>query len=367
MFIFRFLLCAFYLCLPSKLYSQEISQSLEFSIIPGKLVVQDPLAIELILSPGFQRLKGIYQYGVNEFTLPPKPYHYTRFDHSLGVYKILKDKNVSRMEQIAGLLHDASHTVFSHTMDAFFQGGMNKGAYQDQEGVHESFLKKYGFAEILEKYGLEPKDVLSENPGFNCLEQSHPRLCADRIQYILEEGCLDEIITRDDAERIYQDLVFDGKNWYFQSIEQAERFSFFSLTGTLNTWGCHDNILIALCVRDITKFLVADSTINLEDVCFNFRDEEMWALMLNSPNHDVQKRLKISQNIHEYYDFHEENGGEGYKRYFGKFRGVDPLVLVDGSLKPLTEISPTYKRDYNAVKETMSRGWSLKVHGDLLL
>jgi uncharacterized protein len=115
----------------------QVKESLFFQTIHGDLIVDDPLALELIQSPVMQRLKYINQYGVNEFVLPAKTYHYTRFDHCLGVYQILKARGAPRLEQIAGLLHDASHTVFSHTMDVLFMGGMNKGSYQDS--IHEDF------------------------------------------------------------------------------------------------------------------------------------------------------------------------------------------------------------------------------------
>ena len=44
----------------------------------------------------------------------------TRFEHSLGVFALLRRLRAPRREQVAGLLHDISHTAFSHAVDFVF-------------------------------------------------------------------------------------------------------------------------------------------------------------------------------------------------------------------------------------------------------
>lgn len=84
----------------------------------GPVEVKEPVLLELIQSPAMQRLKHVNQYGVAFFTTHRE--EYTRYDHSLGVFAILRKNNASLEEQISGLLHDISHTVFSHTGDWIF-------------------------------------------------------------------------------------------------------------------------------------------------------------------------------------------------------------------------------------------------------
>ena len=81
----------------------------------GSIDVQEPVLIDLIHSPAVQRLKRVHQYGVAFYTTHKE--NYTRYDHSLGVFAILRLKEASLQEQIAGLLHDVSHTAFSHVGD----------------------------------------------------------------------------------------------------------------------------------------------------------------------------------------------------------------------------------------------------------
>lgn len=342
--------------------TQEVNPDcLFFQTIHGDLVVDDSLAIELIQSPIMQRLKHIYQYGVNEFALPKKNYHFTRFEHSLGVYQILKDRGASRREQIAGLLHDASHTVFSHTMDPLFMGGMNKGGYQDT--IHAKFLKTYGAEKILLQCDFDVEDVLPDRPEFRCLEQPGPQLCTDRVQYILQAGHLEELMTPLDVQQSYDDLQFDGQNWYFRTPEIAEKFAFISLNQTLNTWGSPDNLVLANWVSEIVKILWKRGKITGDDVHFNLTDEQLWSQIINSKEPEIQVLVQKVLTINDQFDLFEDEGEipNNYRILYAKFRGVDPYVLVGKELVLLTQISPKYKQDYEAVRQHIKEGWKIKL------
>ena len=124
-------------------------KELHLETVYGEMIVDDPLAIELIESHAFQRLKHIHQYGFNPCLIPSEPY--TRYAHSLGVYFLLHKFNASRGEQIAGLLHDVSHTVFSHIGDYVFGDNPGFSSYQDKN--HTSYLNESGLVDIIEKHG----------------------------------------------------------------------------------------------------------------------------------------------------------------------------------------------------------------------
>lgn len=94
----------------------------------GKFEVKEPVLIELLNSKAMQRLKMISQVGI-----PDKYYSYgcgSRYEHSLGVLFLLKKLDASLEEQVAGLLHDVSHTAFSHVADWVFGTKENEN-YQD--------------------------------------------------------------------------------------------------------------------------------------------------------------------------------------------------------------------------------------------
>lgn len=114
----------------------------------GQYELDDPVVLKIINSPTLQRLKGVSQYGYT------KPFfietNNSRFHHSLGVYLLLKKYNAPLEEQIAGLIHDISHSAFSHCIDYAFSNNPNIQAQQiHQDNYLEEFLLKTDIPLIL--------------------------------------------------------------------------------------------------------------------------------------------------------------------------------------------------------------------------
>ena len=87
-------------------------------ILYGQAEIDQPVLIELLKAPELQRLQ---QVGMGGY-YPGSPYasghrDYTRHRHSVGVMLLLRRFNAPLEEQIAGLIHDVSHSAFSHTID----------------------------------------------------------------------------------------------------------------------------------------------------------------------------------------------------------------------------------------------------------
>src|SRR3954447_11815583 len=147
----------------------------------GEVSIDDPLVIALIECPTFQRLKGIRQAGPSAFAFPFKTV--TRFEHSLGVYLLLTRLGADRRERVAGLLHDISHTAFSHAVDFLF--------HSDEQDYHEKikpeFLRRGDVAEILDRIGYRP-DEFFDDSIYPLLERPLPLLCADRLDYFLRDS-----------------------------------------------------------------------------------------------------------------------------------------------------------------------------------
>src|SRR3984885_5518051 len=73
----------------------------------ARIAVEDAGILDLIECPTFQRLKGVMQAGPSSLAFPFKDV--TRFEHSLGVFVLLRRLRASRREQVAGLLPALSH------------------------------------------------------------------------------------------------------------------------------------------------------------------------------------------------------------------------------------------------------------------
>ena len=102
----------------------------------GDSVIDDPAILALIDCPTFRRLGGIRQAGPSALAFPFKTV--TRYEHSLGAHLLLKRLEASPKEQVAGLLHDISHTAFSHAVDFVFASE----AQDHHEGLKPEFLNR---------------------------------------------------------------------------------------------------------------------------------------------------------------------------------------------------------------------------------
>src|SRR3989338_3104441 len=122
--------------------------------IYGRFTVTEPVLIELIKSKPLRRLKGIDNRGAWAFHYS-SPGSLSRYDHSLGVMLLLKKFCADPEEQIAGLLHDVSHTAFSHVADFVFNSNYLRHDYQDKKLAQAFELQ--GINKILK---IKPTDFL---------------------------------------------------------------------------------------------------------------------------------------------------------------------------------------------------------------
>src|SRR3989344_4642734 len=147
--------------------------------------IEDDVLIDLINSKNIQRLKGVAQGGLPaRYCAQPV---FSRYDHSVGVMVLLRKIGADLNEQIAGILHDLSHTTFSHLID-WVIGDPKKQNYQDNQ--YEKVLRNSDCAKILEKYSFDVLDFI-DIEKYKLLERETPDLCADRIDY-----CLRDLVAR---------------------------------------------------------------------------------------------------------------------------------------------------------------------------
>ena len=166
----------------------------------GEVSIDDPAVLALIARPTFQRLKGIRQAGPSALAYPFK--NVTRFEHSLGVYLLLRRLGAEPKELLAGLLHDISHTAFSHAVDFIFAS-----EEQDHhEGLKPVFLKRPDMKAAIASIGYAPEDFFDDSV-FPLLERPLPGLCADRLDYFLRDSLACKVITPDLAARFLNNLT----------------------------------------------------------------------------------------------------------------------------------------------------------------
>ena len=139
----------------------------------------DGVREDLLSTPEFNKLSHIKQLGLAHLVFPGA--HHTRFEHSLGVSHLAGrmadslslSEEESTIVEVAAMLHDVGHGPYSHTLEHILheRGGADHmhitegiitGDYEILSDEEISlFPKRKTVPEILESYGIDPKEVSS--------------------------------------------------------------------------------------------------------------------------------------------------------------------------------------------------------------
>jgi hypothetical protein len=298
--------------------------------------ISSPIILELINTKAFQRLKNINQFGI-----PNKYFHldgYSRYDHSLGVYILLNKLRASKEEQVAGLLHDISHTAFSHIVD-WVIGDNQKEDYQDKN--HLSILEQKELVDILNKYGYSAKQIANYH-NFSLLEKDLPNLCADRIDYAFREFSLDTI-----EKCLYKLRVFK-KEIVFSTEESALIFAENFLKLQIENWSGYEAVTRYVLISELLKKAMKENIISLKDLLKT--DEYVINKLLKTKKKDYLDTLSLLEN--KRLDFLPKS-----KIYVKKkFRYVDPKIYEDRKLKRLSEINKKFRRNLEKARQLNKKG-----------
>ena len=320
----------------------------------GIIEVEEPVILELIDSRPMQRLKHVHQYGISYYTTHQE--EYSRYDHSLGVFAILRLKGASLNEQIAGLLHDVSHTVFSHVGDYVFGQQDHQTSFQDN--VHAWFLKRYGIGDILEKHGMEIDDVLHKSGKFRALEQELPNLCADRIDYNLQGAFHQGFLTRVDVQDILNDLCFQEEKWISTNPMLMKKLTRFSLHMTRSCWGSPINYMTSSWLaKCLAKALELD-LISKEEIFFGV-DDAVWQKLKALTHPEIQSNFSRILYPYRHFDLVSRQEAEIHAKM--KFRGIDPWIRKGEKIVRLSTIDSEMAQEFESVKALMEKGWSIKL------
>jgi len=299
----------------------------------GEIEITEPVILELIDSAELQRLKNIDQKGYFEPFFPGKCF--SRFEHSIGVHLLLKRYDASLEEQIAGLIHDVSHTVFSHCVD-FLLGRGSKHNYQDE--IFDNFVRSSSLPAILKKYNISLEYILNEE-NFPLKENHLPDLCADRMDYSLREAIIFNEIGESDIKEFFNNLTVIENQWVFKTFETAQNYAkLFSVLNN-NYWCSLKNSVMFLTVKEYLQHGLRKKYITRQDLFST--DEEV--LEKINKYLDTDERLQaLLMKMNNRVPF--ENNPEGYDNHIiTKSRVIDPLCEHDGKIQKVSDINPEWK------------------------
>ncbi|WP_273712046.1 HD domain-containing protein [Leuconostoc mesenteroides] len=160
--------------------------------------VEDPIILDLINTPEFQRLRRVKQLGITSSVFHGA--EHSRFGHSVGVYELARhiterfeqyysdvwDPKERLLTLVAALLHDIGHGAFSHTFEHLFHTdheAMTREIITGDTEIHRVL------AQVSPDFPNKVASVIAktyENPQVVQLISS--QIDVDRMDYLLRDA-----------------------------------------------------------------------------------------------------------------------------------------------------------------------------------
>lgn len=314
--------------------------------IYGKFEVEEIIE-ELINTKEIQRLKGVYQGGAS--FLVNKKWNVTRYEHSIGTMLLIRLLGGCLEEQIAGLLHDISHTAFSHVVDY----ALDNSDENYHETIYEKVINESNIPKILNKYGYDVENILDESK-WTILEKKAPKLCADRIDYTLRDVYKYDKISRTGIDNFLKSLcIIDGEivvnsldcSEWFVNIYYKEVAEYFM--HPLNLYA-YDRLAEAI------RICLNSNELKSEDLLK--QDRDVLKILVSSSNNKVKEIIEtLNSNLiiienKEEFDLHKST----------KLRLVDPTVVVNEKVEISSKLSEHVKKTNKQLQEKIKEGIYIK-------
>jgi HD superfamily phosphohydrolase len=294
-----------------------------FDRVYGDVRVDDSDLLQLIASPTFQRLRGIRQAGPSVFAFPFKTV--TRFEHSLGVFLLLRRLGADRREQVAGLLHDLSHTAFSHAVD-FLVLSEDQSHHEDLKPL---FLHRPDITSALRRLGFAPGDFFDDSV-YPLLEQPLPGLCADRLDYFLRDSRSCDVSTPASISATLESLVVVDGAIGFNSVAVAVDVVARYTEMNRQWWSGPTEAFIYNEFADAMREGMRLGALAQEDLLGD--DEHVMSCLRSARSPKIAGILRRIRTVRP-----EDLAGY-VPRVAPKLRWIDPPVFVEGSMRRLSEI-----------------------------
>lgn len=289
----------------------------------GDVSIDDPDVLALIATPTFQRLRGIRQAGPSAIAFPFKTV--TRYEHSLGVYLLLKRLGVARQEQVAGLLHDISHTAFSHAVDFVFAS--------EEQDHHERlkpiFLERPDIVAALSRFGYSPADFFDDSV-YPILERPLPWLCADRLDYFLRDAIACGVLRPGRAQELLAHTVVFASTLAFDDENAARVAEARFAVMNRDWWASRTEAFIYNEFAEALRAGFRSGCLRKEDLLSD--DAHVLACLRAADDPEIERRLQQIEHF-------RPELLEGYVAGVDpKVRWLDPPVVVGSKLMRLSEL-----------------------------
>ena len=315
----------------------------------GTVEITEPVLLDLMDSAAIQRLHGIFQHGISGWLGITGPV--TRYEHSVGTMLLTRRLGACRPAQIAALLHDVSHTAWSHVIDYVMEQPDGRSYHEVQKAP---YMGGTDIPAILADHGYDWHDVLYED-AFPVLEQPAPALCADRLDYFFRDSRGMDLATDEDIQTILSHLVLHDDRIVTTDVGVAHRLAETYMAMDQASWANFREVglynLMAQAIRAGLRQGI------IEQCDFWTTDEAVWTKLNSSNDTEFQQQLHLISKDTRF--IRDEVCPEFRVRV--KLRTIDPAVLVDGQVHTLSSIDHVFARKRERYLRKGQDPWPIRV------
>jgi len=317
--------------------------------IYGDVWIDEPVLQDVIASQAVQRLRGVLQHGISALIGITSPV--SRFEHSVGVMLLVRRLGGRVEEQVAALLHDVSHTAFSHVIDYVFEGHDDQSFHDE---VKADYIAGTDLPGVLAASGYDWR-VFLEEAAFSLLEQPAPALCGDRVDYFLRDSVDLGLSTLSACQAALDHLVVHDGRIITDDLETARWMAYAYMAADDKSWADFREVgLYELTARAIKAGL--DNGL-ISRVDFWRTDLAVWKALHASQDPALRRWLDLVR-LDTVFVWDEAAPTFVLST---KIRTIDPDVLVDGSPQPLSTLDPAFARYRQEYLARKSGPWPMRV------
>ncbi|MBN1964641.1 MAG: HD domain-containing protein [Anaerolineae bacterium] len=297
----------------------------------GPVVLDEPVLVDLVDSRAMGRLRGVLQHGISAIVGVTAPV--SRFEHSMGVMLLVRRLGADLNEQIAALLHDVSHTAFSHVVDYVFDGHDSQSYHEE---IKADFLAGTDIPALLAAYDLDWHAFLDET-RYPLLEQDAPALCADRLDYFLRDGVDLGVLSEAERATILAHLtVHGGRIMVDGDLDAARLLAYRYIEADRASWANYWEVgLYELTARAIQAAMQRGV---LTEADLWRTDDHAWGKLQASHDPELRRWLDLVTAETQF----ERDEAEADFRVSTKLRTIDPDVVVAGGSLTLSALDAEF-------------------------
>lgn len=348
--------------------------------VHGSIEVSD-MALKIIDTPEFQRLRKIKQLGLCHYVHPTATH--SRFEHSLGVYhltakminkiyqehpsklyyvpelstdKINLNSKIIECIKIAGLCHDLGHGPFSHVFDSKLLKNSNSENKKHEIRsclILEMLCKRELRDELDDGYIEFMKNIINPNSHhkgllYQIVSNNLNGIDVDKFDYLARDSKNLGLNLNFDHNKLINEFIIDGEdNIFYPKDCDDDIYNLFHDRYTLNTKAYNHKTVksIEYMLSDIFEkidpiFKISESINNIENFC-KLNDESIFLqinYILNPPGF-----MKIKLNDEELSNIIEAN--EIYQNLLKRKLYKIIMKISDENGKIILEKYPNYERE----------------------